>query len=167
MKSTPVSGDQPVWSVGDLAARFGLETHVLRHWESMGLLSPARDGAGRRRYGADDAFRVATIMRSKAAGMSLEQIRVLLDGGAYDRHVILEAHIADLEQRMAEMELSREMTRHALGCRAHDITACPHFRSHVQDIVDGRVGQGPTLAETLRVSPDQGLVRAVPSARRT
>lgn len=71
MKSLPVPGDQSIWSVGDLAVRFGLETHVLRHWEAMGLLSPARDGAGRRRYGSDDAFRVATIIRSKAAGMSL------------------------------------------------------------------------------------------------
>ncbi|GAA4704795.1 DNA-binding transcriptional regulator, MerR family [Promicromonospora umidemergens] len=151
MKSISVSEDQSVWSVGDLAARFGLETHVLRHWESMGLLSPARDGGGRRRYGTDDAFRVATILRSKAAGMSLEQIRVLLDGGAYDRHVILEAHIADLEQRMADMELSRDMARHALECRAHDITACPNFRSHVQDIVDGKIGQGPSLVESLRI----------------
>ncbi|MEU4363844.1 MerR family transcriptional regulator [Promicromonospora sp. NPDC023987] len=155
MKSTLASGERQIWSVGDLAARFGLETHVLRHWEDMGLLSPARDGAGRRRYDADDAFRVATIMRSKAAGMSLEQIRVLLDGAAYDRHVILEAHIADLEQRMADMELSRDMTRHALECRAHDIAACPHFRSHVQDIVDGKIGQGPTLAEALRGGPRQ------------
>ncbi|WP_454854098.1 MerR family transcriptional regulator [Promicromonospora soli] len=151
MKSIPASEERSTWSVGDLAARFGLETHVLRHWESMGLLSPARDGAGRRRYGSDDAFRVATIMRSKAAGMSLEQIRVLLDGGAYDRHVILEAHIADLEARMAEMEHSREMTRHALECRAHDIAACPNFRAHVQDIVDGKAGRGPTMAELLRL----------------
>lgn len=150
MKSTPATADRSAWSVGDLAVRFGIETHVLRHWESMGLLSPARDGAGRRRYGPDDAFRVATIMRSKAAGMSLEQIRVMLDGGAYDRHVILEAHIADLEARMAEMAHSREMARHALECRAHDIAACPNFRAHVQDIVDGRAGQGPTVAELLR-----------------
>lgn len=152
MKSISVSGDRSVWSVGDLAARFGLETHVLRHWESMGLLSPVRDGAGRRRYGSDDAFRVATIIRSKAAGMSLEQIRVMLDGGAHDRHVILEEHIADLEQRMAEMELSREMTRHALECRAHDISSCPNFRAHVQDIVDAKGGKGPALAESLRLA---------------
>lgn len=136
--------------MGDLAVRFGLETHVLRHWEAMGLLSPARDGAGRRRYGSDDAFRVATIIRSKAAGMSLEQIRVMLVGGAYDRHVILEEHIADLDRRMAEMELSREMTRHALECRAHDITSCPNFRAHVRDIVDGRARHRPPLAESLR-----------------
>jgi len=139
-----------------MAARFGLETHVLRHWESMGLLDPDRDGAGRRRYGADDAFRVATIMRSKAAGMSLEQIRVLLDGGAYDRHMILEAHIADLEARMAEMEHSREMTRHALECRAHDIASCPNFRTHVQDIVDQKAERGPKMADLLRSGTGSG-----------
>ncbi|MER5317779.1 MerR family transcriptional regulator [Streptosporangium roseum] len=27
-------------TIGDVAARFGPATHVLRHWESMGLLSP-------------------------------------------------------------------------------------------------------------------------------
>jgi MerR family copper efflux transcriptional regulator len=37
-------------AIGDLAARFGLATHVLRHWEEMGLLRPARTSAGRRRY---------------------------------------------------------------------------------------------------------------------
>ena len=26
------------WSISDLAGRFGLPTHVLRHWESIGLL---------------------------------------------------------------------------------------------------------------------------------
>ncbi|WP_416071592.1 MerR family transcriptional regulator [Streptomyces sp. ME02-8801-2C] len=30
-------------SIGALAARFGLATHVLRHGESMGLLHPVRD----------------------------------------------------------------------------------------------------------------------------
>ena len=32
----------PEYTIGELAARFGLATHVLRHWEDMGLLSPAR-----------------------------------------------------------------------------------------------------------------------------
>lgn len=29
-------------TIGELAQRFGLATHVLRYWESMGLLKPAR-----------------------------------------------------------------------------------------------------------------------------
>ncbi|GAA2240863.1 MerR family transcriptional regulator [Promicromonospora sukumoe] len=125
------------WSVGETARRFGLETHVLRYWEDEDLLRPARDGAGRRRYGRDDVVRVGVIVRSKAAGMSLEQVRVMLDAGAYDRHQVLEAHIADLDRRMADMAASRAMTEHALQCRAHDIATCPGFRKHVQDVLDG------------------------------
>lgn len=125
------------WSVGETARRFGLETHVLRYWEDENLLRPARDGAGRRRYGRDDVVRVGVIVRSKAAGMSLEQVRVMLDAEAYDRHQVLEAHIADLDRRMADMAASRAMTEHALQCRAHDIATCPGFRKHVQDVLDG------------------------------
>jgi len=124
-------------SVGELAARFGLATHVLRHWEDVGLLAPARDGGGRRRYGRDDIYRVAVIVRNKAAGMSLEQILVLLDAESWDRHQVLEDHIADLDRRMLEMQRSREMTEHALRCRAHDIATCPRFRDHVEDLVAG------------------------------
>lgn len=135
------------WSVGETARRFGLETHVLRYWEDEDLLRPARDGAGRRRYGRADVVRVGVIVRSKAAGMSLEQVRVMLDAGAYDRHQVLEAHIADLDRRMADMAASRAMTEHALQCRAHDIATCPGFRKHVQDVLDG-VREGFVVTRT-------------------
>jgi MerR family copper efflux transcriptional regulator len=134
MKSTPAE-KIPQWSIGDVAARFGLETHVLRHWESVGLLGPARDGAGRRRYGEEDAVRIAVIIRSQSAGMSLDQIGVLLDGGNRGRHEVLEAHVADLDRRMEEMARSREMTLHALRCRAHDIATCPRFTAWVEDLL--------------------------------
>ena len=125
------------WSVGELAERFDLPTHVLRHWESVGLLAPERDSAGRRRYGEADAYRVAAIVSSKAAGMSLDQIRSLLDSEAADRHRILTDHLEDLAARVAEMERSRHLTQHALECRAHDIANCPNFRAHVADLVAG------------------------------
>jgi MerR family copper efflux transcriptional regulator len=131
------SANQTPWSIGDIAGRFGLETHVLRHWEDVGLLAPARDSAGRRRYGRDELVRVAVILRSKAAGMSLDQIAVLLDADAADRHRILQAHLDELERRTAEMARSRAMTQHALDCRAHDIATCPRFRAFVDDLLDG------------------------------
>ncbi|WP_341936166.1 MerR family transcriptional regulator [Microbacterium sp. LWO14-1.2] len=112
-----------------------LPTNVLRHWESVGLLRPTRDAAGRRRYGEDDVVRVAVIQRSKAAGMSLEQIAILLDDGARGRHEVLEQHLADLDRRMEEMRRSREMTEHAMRCRSHDIATCPRFRAGVDDVL--------------------------------
>ncbi|WP_194762879.1 MerR family transcriptional regulator [Microbacterium sp. UFMG61] len=128
------SVDNP-WSVGEVAARFDLPTNVLRHWESVGLLRPARNAAGRRRYGQDDVVRVAVIQRSKAAGMSLEQIAVLLDDGSAGRHEVLQAHLDDLDRRMEEMRISREMTEHAMRCRSHDISTCPRFRASVADVL--------------------------------
>lgn len=136
MKSTP-------WSVGELAERFGLATHVLRHWEDVGLLAPERDTAGRRRYGESDAYRVAVILASKAAGMTLEQIRALTDSGSAGRHQILEAHLDDIDGRIAALERSRAMARHAMECQAHDISTCPNFRRNIEDIVSGeRIGMG-------------------------
>lgn len=133
MKSSP----DVTWRIGELAERFDLPTHVLRHWEDQGLLVPDRDSAGRRRYRESDAYRVAAILANKAAGMSLDQIRVLLDGSATDRRTILTAHLEELEQRIAAIERSQHMTEHALDCRAHDIAACPNFRANVSDIVAG------------------------------
>lgn len=125
------------WSVGQVAERFGIGTNVLRHWEDVGLLEPARDAADRRRYVRDDLVRVAVIQRSKSAGMSLEQIRTLLDSEARGRHEVLEAHIADLDRRMEEMRISREMTKHAFECKEHDVTTCPNFRGWVDDLLTG------------------------------
>lgn len=130
MKSSPLP-------IGDAAARFRLPTHVLRHWEDVGLLDPRRDGGGRRRYADDDIVRVAVIVRSKAAGMSLDQIRVLLDEDAPERHAILETHLAELDARMRELERAREMTAHAFECDQHDIATCPNFVATVADLLDG------------------------------
>lgn len=108
---------------------------MLRHWETVGLLRPARDSAGRRRYGQDDVVRIAVIQRSKAAGMTLDQIAVLLDDGSAGRHEVLQQHLDDLDQRMEDMRRSREMTEHAMGCRSHDIATCPRFRASVADVL--------------------------------
>lgn len=129
------------FGIGDLAARFELATHVLRYWEDVGLITPERDTAGRRRYGEADAYRVAVIIASKAAGMGLDQIRALVDAEAAGRHEVLTAHLHEIDDSIAALERSREMARHALECRSHDISTCPNFRANVADIVAGaRVG---------------------------
>lgn len=139
------------WSVGDVAARVDLPTNVLRHWESVGLLTPARDDAGRRRYGEDDVVRIAVIQRSKAAGMTLDQIAVLLDDSSWGRHQVLQSHIDDIDRRMEEMRRSREMTEHALRCRSHDIATCPRFRAGVDDVLS-RFSGAPASGLTIGTS---------------
>ena len=79
-------------------------TNVLRHWETLGLLTPESDASGYRRYRRGDLVRAAVIVRNKAAGMTLEQIGALLDGEASGRHEVLEAHLRDLDERARSIE---------------------------------------------------------------
>ena len=69
--------------------------------------------------------------------MSLDQVRTLVDASADGRRDALREHLVELDRRQAELERSRHLTQHALECRAHDITTCPGFQAHVEDIVEG------------------------------
>lgn len=124
-------------SIGEVAARFDLATHVLRYWEDEGLLSPRRDASGYRRYGPDEVVRIAVILRNQVAGMTLDQIGALLDADRPGRRTVLEEHLRTLDERERELDRSRMMTEHALRCEAHDIAACPRFSAMVADVVDG------------------------------
>ncbi|SEH00765.1 DNA-binding transcriptional regulator, MerR family [Nonomuraea solani] len=116
-------------SIGELAARFGLATHVLRHWEAMGLIRPARRSSGRRRYTEDQVSRVTMIVRGKAAGLGLEQLREMFDAGTRDdRRELLRRHQAELEWRIRQAEASRTLIGHALECSEPDFTLCPKFQ---------------------------------------
>ncbi|UUV35954.1 MerR family transcriptional regulator [Amycolatopsis roodepoortensis] len=119
-------------SIGEVAQRFGLATHVLRHWESMGLLAPARATASRRRYGSDDIYRVAVILRAKEAGFGLEDIRELFDArDPAARTGLLRRHRTELAARIAAAQASLELIDCALDCDHEDIVSCPHFQAAV------------------------------------
>lgn len=128
----------PQYTIGELAARFGLATHVLRHWEDMGLLSPERQVAGRRVYGPPHVTRVAEILAGKDAGFSLEQLRELF--AAPDRNgrrEVLRAQLAQVQQRIARLTLSQKLLEHALRCQQPDYQSCPHFQAMVLARLDG------------------------------
>lgn len=126
--------------IGAVAERFGLATHVLRHWESEGLLAPDRDAAGRRRYRAADLDAVAMIVLGKEAGLSLDDIALMFAAAPTRRarHDILEAHRARLADRLARTQLALDAVTHALHCDAEDFRACPHFRERLRETASGR-----------------------------
>ncbi len=121
--------------IGELAGRFGLAPHVLRHWETMGLLTPAARVNGRRRYTRDHLVRVATIVRGKAGGLSLDQLRELLNAaGPAERRDLLREQLAELDRRLTELRGSRALVEHALSCPAEDFTRCGGFQRMVADL---------------------------------
>lgn len=118
-------------SIGDLAARFGLATHVLRHWEDMGLLAPRRDHGGRRRYTPQDTETVALIVVAKRVGLSLDEIRTLstATGDRESRRRLLRAHQDRLEQQIAWAQAAMATIGHAADCTSEDLRECPNFRA--------------------------------------
>ena len=126
-------------TIGALARRFDLGTHVLRHWEAMGLLTPATRINGRRRYTEDHLTRVAVILRGKAGGFSLDQIRELLAASTPEaRRQLLADHHADLDRRIAELAAAKAMVEHTLNCPAEDFVECPEFQRLVRAEIDAR-----------------------------
>jgi MerR family transcriptional regulator, copper efflux regulator len=114
-------------SIGDVAALFELPTHVLRHWEREGLLTPARSG-GRRQYTDTDLKRVAAILHGKQAGFSLADIRAMLSAStAAARREITIRHLEALADRIAKAQAAMSMIEGALDCTSDDVMTCPRF----------------------------------------
>ena len=126
-------------TIGQVADHFGLPAHVLRHWESVGLLSPTRVEGGRRRYSRDDLFRVASIVRAKQAGLPLPDIRAFL--AARDpatRKDVLRRNQRALQARMAALRSALDLVEAGLNCSHEDISTCPNYRARLAELVDGQ-----------------------------
>jgi Cd(II)/Pb(II)-responsive transcriptional regulator len=66
--------------IGELARRTGCKVVTIRYYEKEGLLpAPPRSEGNYRRYGEADGERLVFIRHCREYGMSLEDIRALLD----------------------------------------------------------------------------------------
>ncbi|AKU19038.1 MerR family transcriptional regulator [Luteipulveratus mongoliensis] len=130
-------------SIGIVAARAGVQAHVLRHWESVGLLAPDRDAGGRRVYQDADLVRIALIQRGKATGLGLPAIRALTQAGRVaERSEVLRRQIAMQEAQIRELTKSAALLRCAAGCTHDDPSQCAHVRAVLDAPLDeaGRLG---------------------------
>ena len=68
-------------SIGEIAHAAGVSRRMLRHWESIGLITPAEVDSlsGYRRYAATQVGRARAIAALRAVGFGLDTIRVLLE----------------------------------------------------------------------------------------
>jgi DNA-binding transcriptional MerR regulator len=102
-----------LFGITALCAEFGISLRTIRFYEDKGLLAPRRVN-GARVYTRRDRARLALILRSKAIGASLAEIRHYLDlygahgeGRAQQLRFVLErtdATIAALEQRRRHID---------------------------------------------------------------
>jgi DNA-binding transcriptional MerR regulator len=100
------------FSIGELSSEFDVTPRAIRFYEDHGLLAPRRAGT-RRIYSARDRTRLKLTLRGKRLGLTLSEIRELIDmyePGRDERPQlkrflsVLEAHKASLQQQRADIE---------------------------------------------------------------
>lgn len=90
------------WKIGDLARETGLSVRTLHHYDEIGLLMPSRRSeAGYRLYATDDIARLQHIKSLRQLGLSLGEIRDLLDRNHISPLQAIEHHLHRLEEQMA------------------------------------------------------------------
>jgi DNA-binding transcriptional MerR regulator len=118
------------YSISELAQEFDVTPRAIRFYEDQGLLSPRRDGQ-RRIYTPRDRTRLKLTLRGKRLGLTLSEIRELIDMYEPGRDQrpqlkrfldVLASHKAtllqqrtDLEAQLAELTAFEKKIRKRLG----------------------------------------------------
>ena len=140
-KASPLGGQRITQSekrggplnIGQAAARSGVSSKMIRHYESLGLLPAVhRTDAGYRQYGEKEVHTLSFIRRARTLGFSMAEIAELLKlwqnkrRASADVKRIALAHVADLERRIAEMAAMKQTLQHlAHCCQGNNRPDCP------------------------------------------
>lgn len=92
-------------TIGEVAETAGVSVRTLRHYDELGLLTPAaRSAKGYRLYGDAELARLQQILIHRALGMPLESIRRVLDDPDFDRPAALRRQRQELAARVRRSE---------------------------------------------------------------
>src|SRR5882762_2413533 len=98
------------FSISELAREFDVTPRAIRFYEAEGLISPRRDGQ-RRIYTPRDRTRLKLTLRGKRLGLTLSEIRELIDmyEPGRDERPQLERFLAVLESHKASRSEERRV----------------------------------------------------------
>ena len=104
------------FSISELAREFDITPRAIRFYEDQGLLAPKRDGQ-RRIYTPRDRTRLKLTLRGKRLGLTLSEIRELIDmyEPGRDARPQLERFLAVLEDHKASLLQQRDDIEAQLG----------------------------------------------------
>jgi MerR family transcriptional regulator, redox-sensitive transcriptional activator SoxR len=119
--------------IGEIARISGKAPSAIRYYESIGLLPEPVRLSGRRRYSTAVVRSLAVIDTAQRAGLSLDDIQLLLRASAEDEKAVeqlrdvAERRLPVLREAIARAELVREWLEQATECCCPTLETCPLF----------------------------------------
>jgi DNA-binding transcriptional MerR regulator len=139
--------DERRWLIGELAAATGLTARALRHFDDIGLLSPAgRSPAGHRWYTAQDVRRLYRIVALRRLGLPLDGIGHALDGAAGTFEAVVRAQLAQIDEHRRRQHAQRY--RLGLLLHAAELRREPGI-DDLLDAMEGTMDRGHLTPEQL------------------
>ncbi|MFF2653708.1 MerR family transcriptional regulator [Streptomyces sp. NPDC058045] len=118
----------PLMRIGEAAERLGVSTHLLRHWEDEGVITPRRTASGARRYDQELLDALSIAVRCQRAGMSLSVIARLLNGGRQERRDLVAEQRQAIDRQRERLDRAAAYLDHVLECTHPVIQECPACR---------------------------------------
>jgi DNA-binding transcriptional MerR regulator len=126
-----------MYSIGDMARRSGVKVPTIRYYEQMGLLdAPDRSEGNQRRYEKAELERLVFIRHARDLGITIEQIRELLDLSGHPEKPCGEAdriaadHLRFVREKIAQLKkLESELERIATHCDGSSVRDCYVIRA--------------------------------------
>jgi MerR family redox-sensitive transcriptional activator SoxR len=148
--SSPSNLADDLLTIGELASRTGKTASSIRYYESIGLLPLPQRIAGRRRYSPEIVRALAVVDTAQRAGMSLDEIRLLLeatpeDDPAIDRlRELAERKLPEIQATIERTEAVKRWLEAAAACRCPSLDDCPLFDDDAGLTLPSRVTSVPS-----------------------
>lgn len=134
--------------IGEVAAAANVATSAIRYYERIGLLDEPERVSGQRRYDPSVIERLSLIEVGQRAGLSLDELRELLDAGrepiSANLNELAERKLPAIEALIERAIAMREWLLKAQSCDCETIHECGLFdRSAISRIPTGPAGAVP------------------------
>jgi MerR family transcriptional regulator, redox-sensitive transcriptional activator SoxR len=116
-------------TIGQVAARAGVNTSHIRYYEDVGVLPQPERVGGQRRYGDDVLHRLSIIDVAQRAGLTLDEIRDLTGAeNAGDRiRSLADRKLPDIDALIERAQAVKRWLEVARACDCSTVDVCGLF----------------------------------------
>ena len=136
-------------SIGEASELTGVPASSLRYYDAVGLLTPARDNGGCRRYDDGTVRRITAIKLAPRFGFSLDEIGELLEGGTERWRALVETKISEVRQRIDDATTLERILVDSLHCGCEAWDTCPLISPGVVSTVPAQEAAAVLDGETI------------------